>query len=445
MLPGEKGVAKKEDDKMNPDCLIVTGVCYYWFMEFRIKKSWRIFVYVGMSLLFLLSVFMIYKSLMLIENIGDDINYITLILGFLMAFFSFYSIMRFRKEKVHIENGVLCHTLVFSEKKISLDEIDSFKVDEHYFYLIPTLSSKKKLRISSYLDKKYEFIEFLSQRFDDINFKNFQEELSDILSNDSFGKNETEREEKLELAQKTTKIINSVSLIVCFWLIINPNPYDLLVLINILIPIISIWVFFHFKGLVKIDSSKESQYPSLLGIFVLTPCAFGLRILFDYEILSLDNAWSPTFAFSILIFGLFLFRSEELKKKDISSLFQTVLFFLFVSTYAFTSILMLNYLIDVSSPYVYKTPVIDKITPSDDNNFRLVVEPEGEIYEEKEITVTESFFNQTEVGDTVFIELYDGAFNIPWFVIDQSRASSSNKNYIPFSFPKDTVFENDFY
>ncbi len=414
-------------------------------MEFRIKKSWRVFVHVGMILLFLLSVLMIYKSLILIESIGDDINFLTLILGFLMSFFSFYSIMRIRKEKVHIESGVLYHTLAFSQRKINLDEIDGFKVDEHYFYLIPTLSSKRNIRISSYLDKKYEFIEFLSQRFDDINSNNFQKELSEILSNDNFGKNEIEREQKLELAQKTTKIISSVSLVACFWLIINPNPYDLLVLINILIPIISIWVFFHFKGLVKIDPGKESQYPSIIVATFLPSCGLGLRILLDFEILSLDNAWLPTFAFSILIFGLFLFRSEELKKIDISSLFQTVLFFLFVSTYTLTSILMLNYLIDVSSPFVYTTPVIDKITPSDDNNFRLVVEPEGEIYEETDITVTESFFYQTDVGDTVFIELYDGAFNIPWFVIDESRVSSSNKNYPPFSFPKDTVFKNDFY
>lgn len=417
-------------------------------MEFRIKKSWRIFIYVGMSSLFALSIWAIYQVQIPNVSNGDSSNLIAFILCISMVAFSFYSIIRTLKEKVNVENGVLHHTLAFTQKTIHFDEIDGYKIDEHYIRIISRSSSSKEIRISSYIEDKYEFIDFLYQRFDNLNSLNHQEEISEILSNENFGGNKKEREIKLESAQKTIKVFNGVSLISCFWLIIIPNPYDLAVLVNIVIPLIALWIFYHFKGLVKLDSNRESEYPNIMTALFLPSGGLGLRILFDFEVLSLNNAWTPTIALSVLFFGIIFIRSEELKIKNFSSLLNSLLSFVFISLYIFTSILMLNYLLDGSSPSVYKSPVAKKITPSDNNNYRLVVEPDWSMHDidkkEVTVTVTKNFFNRIKIGDAVFVELYSGAFNIPWFYIDELKNSTSFKNVVPFSFPEDTLFIDGF-
>ncbi len=425
---------------------MTVGVFYYTLMEFRIKKSWRVFVYVVMSSFFILTILMTYQALTKVSSGVNSLIAVTVSLS--LAAFSFYSIIRIRKEKVNVENGALRHTLAFTQKTINLDEIDGFKIDEHYIRIISRPPSIKKIRISSSIEDKYEFIEFLYQRFDNLNSLNHQEEISEILSNESFGGNKIERELKLESAQRTMKVFNGVSLISFFWLIIIPNPYDLAVLVNIVIPLIALWIFYHFKGLVKLDSNKESEYPNIMSALFLPSGGLGLRILFDFEVLSLDNVWTPTLIFSALLFGLIFIRSEELKIKNFSSLLNSLLSFVFISLYLFTSILMLNYLLDSSSSSVYESPVAKKITPSDNNNYRLVVEPDWSMHDidEKEVTVTvtKNFFHRIEVGDTVFVELYSGAFNIPWLDIDELKNSTSFKNIVPLSFPEDSVFIDDF-
>lgn len=424
---------------------MAVGVFYYSPMEFRIKKSWRVFVYVSMSSFFVLSILMTNQALTarIVSN-----SLIALTVSFSLAAFSIYSIIRIRKEKVIVENEVLHHTLAFTQKTIHLDEIDGFKIDEHYIRIISRPQSNKKIRISSYIEDKYEFINFLYQRFDNLNSLNHQKEISEILNNEKFGRNEKERELKLESAQKTIKIFSGVSLISCFWLIIIPRPYDLAVLVNIMIPLVALCIFYHFKGIVKLDSSRESEYPNIASALFLTTGALGLRILFDFEILSFGNAWTPTLIFSALLFGLIFIRSEELKIKNFSSLLSSLLSFVIISLYIFTSILMLNYLLDGSSASVYKSPVVKKKTSTRNNNYRLIVEPDWSMHniDEKEVTVTvtKNFFHRIEIGDTVFVELYSGAFNIPWFDIDELKNSTSFKNIVPLSFPEDSVFIDDF-
>lgn len=408
-------------------------------MEHRISKGWRIFIYIGMSLFIILSIWIVFTVATFGENDTFPDKGIMLLIALSLALFSIYSIIRTRKEKVKINNVLLEHSVVFSKKKIDLDEIDGFRVDEHYIHIIPKDSSVKNIRISSYLDNKYDFIGFLNQRLKNLDDFDYQKEFSEILSNNKFGEDDEERIKQLEKAQKTVKAFMGFGLFATFWLIIYPHPYDLSVLINVLIPMVALGIFYNFNGLVKLDSGKQSEYPDIASILFLPSCGLGLRILFDFEILSFKNVWTPTIIVSIIFFGLFFIRSEELKKKNISSLINTFLTFLLIALHTFTSIIMLNYLFDFSSPSVYPASVKEKINPTDDNNYRLIVESSWEIQaaEEIEITVTEGFFYHTEIEDTVFVQLYPGAFNIPWLKIDELKYPPS-KETIQFSFPEDT-------
>ncbi|MEP5944017.1 MAG: hypothetical protein ABJ356_05610, partial [Balneola sp.] len=81
-------------------------------MEFRIKKSWRVFVYVVMSSFFILTILMTYQALTKVSSGVNSLIAVTVSLS--LAAFSFYSIIRIRKEKVNVENGVLRHTLAFT-------------------------------------------------------------------------------------------------------------------------------------------------------------------------------------------------------------------------------------------------------------------------------------------------------------------------------------------
>ena len=68
---------------------------------------------------------------------------------------------------------------------------------------------------------------------------------------------------------------------------------------------------------------------------------------------------------------------------------------------------------------VYNTEVVDKsASGTKRTTYHLKVAPWGNHTENENITVTQSQYNSTEIGQTVKVDYKKGLLNIPWYYIE---------------------------
>ncbi len=396
-------------------------------MEFRIALGWRIVMYIAAPLFGALGIWVLTN---LKGPLTEQIfwtNFFLFFLSLALTTGSVYSFFRIHREKIISKNGKFVHHLAFTVKELRYDQVKGFRTDGYYIHILPKDYETKPLKISTYIKDKSIFISHLYKYFENLDTKKSIDELEEILSNKKYGINEVEREKRLKFANKTAKVFNVISFVLATWLLAYPHPYDLAVLLNILVPIVGLFLFYSFKGLIKLNPPKESVFPNIAGPLILPGMVLGLRCIFDFKVLSYNNFWLPAFILSLIFFGLFFIRSEELKKTDNVSLFGTVSLFLLFSVYTSTSLLIINTLFDFDQPSVHQALVIEKNKPSDGNDYRLVLKEgwEPRITSEEKTIVTEEFFNKTKVGDSVYVNVFDGVFNIPWYYVNEYRLTKS--------------------
>ncbi|MFV1884780.1 MAG: hypothetical protein ACMZ7B_09850 [Balneola sp.] len=410
-------------------------------MEFRISFSWRIFMYIAAPLLGVLGVWPFFLINSSIAKNGFWVALVILLLstGFIAG--CIYSFLRINREKIVFKNGKLVHHLAFSRKELSFDHIKGYRTDGNYIHIIPKDEKKKALRISSYIENRDFFLSQLYQKFENLDTNESRDELNEFLSNKRYGADKVEREKRLFLAKKTTNVFNTITFVLAAWLLLYPRPYILIVLLNILIPIVALFFFYSFKGLIKLDKSKESIYPNIASPLIIPGMILALRCLFDFSILSFNNFWVPAILSSTVFFGLFFISSEELKKTNSISLIRTISLFLFLSMYVSTSLLMLNRLFDFERPSAYQALVIKKNKPSEGNDYKLVLADgwDPRINSTESPIVSEEFFNRTNVGDSVYVNVHEGAFKIPWYYIDEYRLTRSSIKKLNFEYYIDTT------
>ncbi|MBO6522897.1 MAG: hypothetical protein JJ971_03655 [Balneolaceae bacterium] len=410
-------------------------------MEYRIAFRWRIFMYIAAPLIGAIGVwpFFLLNNSLKENGLWITLLIIVLSLGFIAG--CIYSFLRIHREKVVVKNGELIHHLAFTIKELRYDQVKGVRTDSNYIHIIPKDDSLKAIRVSSYIENKINFLGQIYDRFENLDSKDTVNELAEILSNEKYGIDKNERENRLKFANKTTRVFNTLSFVLALWLLVYPHPYDLAVFLNILVPFIGLFLFYAFKGLIKLNSSKISAFPNIATPLILPGLVLVLRCIFDFKILSYSNFWFPAFIFSLIFFALFFIRSEELKKTDGASLFGTVSLFLFFSVHISTSMLMLNTLFDFERPSVHQALVIEKNKPSDGNDYKLVLEKgwEPRITSEQAPIVSKEFFNKTKVGDSVYVNVFNGVFNIPWYYIDEYRFTKSKIESMNFQYDVDTT------
>lgn len=415
-------------------------------MEYRIAFGWRLFIYITAPLIGTLGILLLFQFTGPLTEEIFWTNVFLLFLSLTLILGSIYSVLRLYKEKIELKEGKFTQHLVFSIKEINLDQIKGFRIDENYIHFLPIDDTKNSIKVSSYIERKNDLLSFLYKKFDNLDEKNKTKDLAEILANDKFGRDKQEREERYEFAKKTAKALKGATLVLMIWLIAFPYPYDLIVFLNVIMPIIALIVFYRFNGLIKLDSPKESVIPNLAIVIITPGMGLGLRCIFDFEILSFTNFWTPTIILSLVFFGLLFVRSDDLKGKDKFSIMNSFFLFIFIALYSSTSILMLNKIFDLKTPSIHQALVIDKIEPTDDNNFRLVLDEgwEPRINSIEEANVPEEFFYQTKIGDSVFVTVHEGAFKIPWYKVDDSRFNKSTIEDLNLQYdPDSTLFKLD--
>ena len=91
---------------------------------------------------------------------------------------------------------------------LKFDEIAGYKVEGSFIYVLPNITGKKRIRITTYVGQSHELIEWLDARFQDLHVENEKEEVRAILEDYRHGRSEYERADKLKRAKATATVLN---------------------------------------------------------------------------------------------------------------------------------------------------------------------------------------------------------------------------------------------
>ncbi len=231
--------------------------------EYRISKSWAVFIYITAPLLIGL-----FGWLFIMPFVTGSKNDLKLfwILGPIsigMIVLMVIGLLDTVKGKFVIDNDKIFSISAFSNRELLLNEIKGYRLGDKYIFIESNNEDKKRIKISTYFGKTGEIIEWLSNHYPDLDTVQAEQEKEEILNNEEFGWSIEQREEKLTKTHKVAKVLNWTGGLIAAWVLFLPNPYEYAIIASIILPVICVIVLKYFGGLITIDERKNTAYPTI--------------------------------------------------------------------------------------------------------------------------------------------------------------------------------------
>lgn len=211
------------------------------------------------------------------------------------------------------------------------------------------------------------------------------------------------------------------------WFLFYPKPYELLFTILLCLPITGLLLNGlagrpSIASLVEISTDDDGTNKYDVADFIDFPAyIIFMRVLIDYEFESFYSLVIPgSIAFVIMLIILFATHTHIQKtRKSKTWIYLSLLFNIFLYSYAGTY--GINCVYDQSEPTVYHAEVVDKRISEGrrHTSYYVKVTPWGHHYDKEEISVSQSHYEEIQIGQTVEIDLKKGLLNIPWYYIER--------------------------
>lgn len=341
-------------------------------------------------------------------------------LSLFLIFAVIMSVIEAVKTKLVIKDKQFIQTRIFSIRTLGFDEIEGFKIDENYTYLIPN-NDKKAITVTKYFSDTYGLRNFLASNFKDLDEADKNKVLTKLLTNKKYGKNENEIIVKIEKIKKVTRPLNWIALGLALALWFYPKFYELLTILNIVIPIIALGIIIKSKGLVHILSADDSPYPTLNTALSVPPLVLLIRAITDYDIYSYLNIWFPIVVLTGgIMYLLVKYSEDEFKIENKTEKFIVYPFFtIAIGIFMFALIIQLNCTFDSREYQTFETTVISKeISKSRrSKTYKINVGDWNGKGKNTEIRITRNQYSNLNESDKIEIILRPGLLNIPWYHI----------------------------
>lgn len=386
--------------------------------EYKIATGWAIFIYVAALLLISLFTYLLIGPLL---GIADHTAYAFMApLSIIMIGAMILGAMDAYKARLIIDTDEVISISVITKRVLKLKEIAGYRVDENYTYLIPIDKEKKQIKISKYVGNKEEIYAWVYDNFKDLDEIAAEKEEEEILESVEYGDSKEERVDQLNKAAKTSKVMNIVGGVIGAWLLFYPTPYNLAIIIGMIMPLIAVSVILYFKGLIGVDTDKKSVKPSMYTALMFPSLGLFLRSLIDYTIFDYSNVWIYCIVIALPLTVIIYLISKQLAIKKLADFVTAFGVLAMAIIYSFGVVISINCYFDESIPTVYKSKVMEKrISSGKHTSYYLNLAPWGPQKETDEVDVGSSIYNEVAVNDSVEVYFMEGRFNIPWFEVEK--------------------------
>ncbi len=210
------------------------------------------------------------------------------------------------------------------------------------------------------------------------------------------------------------------------WFFIYPIPYKPLFVVLMIIPIVGL-LLNGMRGrpsiasLVEITHEDGKNKYDVADFIDFAAIAILVRVLKDFEFESFYSLILPgTIGFVLVLIVLIAthrltVHTNKNKFWIYGSLFLNVFLYSYAGTYG------INCVFDDSAPKVYDVQVIDKHISKGRRHttYYLEVTPWGHHHDPENVSVSRSQYDETQIGETLKLDLKEGLFDIPWYFIER--------------------------
>jgi hypothetical protein len=215
---------------------------------------------------------------------------------------------------------------------------------------------------------------------------------------------------------KAVKIISLLAYAFALWLVFYPRPYEVAVVINVLLPLAGLFFYLKYGEVVKLAARNKKDLSNLTSILLFPSIALMLRSLLDFNILYNTNYWIIIFLLAAVISAAVFLMTDEYKTRKSLAVLMPLLFLL----YSFGSVTTTNCVYDYSQPVGYRAMVVDKhVDSGKTTTYHLTLEPWGDMIEQTDASVTKKQYDKTAAGDRVDVYEFSGLWVIHWYEVQK--------------------------
>jgi hypothetical protein len=383
-------------------------------MEYRVAKGWRIFSLTIAVGLLILGVVLIERSFAF-QQAQSKMPLV--IFGVILIPFA---ILIYRETAMHlltIDDQSVTLRRGFYTRSIRLADIDGYRRGEKNALYIVSKNGGKQVRISDYLENRKELVEWLKEKYTDLDARRVEEETKEILEDDRFGGTAEEREIKLKNARQVARGGIAVSFLVFLWVLFFPEPFEVLMLVTFALPLAGLYAVWHYKGLLRLVVKKTSAYPSALYLLFMPVLAAWVSILRGYELYPVPgSAWRMMIVIAVLLAGIGVLACRAVLSTDENTRIGYLLILLIAGLYSYNIVVFSNCYYDRVRPERYRVQVLSKtLSRGKSTSYHLHLSSWGIYGEGRSVSVARTFYNAVDVNDSVSVYLKPGKWNIPWY------------------------------
>lgn len=331
-----------------------------------------------------------------------------------------FAIIIYRETVMHlltIDDHLLTLRRGFSTRSIPLTDIEGYRRGEKNVLYIVARSDGKKVRVSQYLENREVLLEWLKEKYTDLDAKRIEEETKDILENDRFGETSEEREMKLKQARQVARGGIAASFLLFVWLVFYPEPFEILMIVIFAVPLAGLYAVWYFGGLLRLGAKKASAYPSALYMLFMPVLAGWVSVLRGYDLYPVPgSAWRMIVVIAVFLAVVAALACREVLSTEKSPVVGYLLILLLAGLYSYNLLVFSNCYYDRARPERYRVEILNKtISRGRSTSYHLSLSSWGIYGEGKKVTVSRAFYNAVHINDSLSVYVKPGKWNIPWY------------------------------
>jgi hypothetical protein len=162
--------------------------------------------------------------------------------------------------RLTIDEYSMTVTHAFNSRSVLLDEIAGFRRGDKGVILLDLKSGDKPLQLPGAVERKKELLEWLRERFADIDGDREKEVTDLVLQDENLGLTREIRESRLNIARKLMVYGSAGIPFLCILLFVIPGNHKTALILSLALPWMAVGLTWYFKGILRLYSSKRKPY-----------------------------------------------------------------------------------------------------------------------------------------------------------------------------------------
>lgn len=325
--------------------------------------------------------------------------------------------------RITIDGDMLVMQHAFSTRSVALADIDGYRVGEKSEFFLVIKNGERSFSLPTSIARRKELLDWIKEKYEDVDARAKAAETKILLEDSRYGGSREEREQNLQKAARIGKIGSGAGFVLLIWAFVYPRPYDLLMTLLFVAPLVAAYLTWSFKGLMRLYSKKSSPYPTLFLLIFFPTIGVGANAFMQYNLYEFSSTACLMLAgMTALLSVVALSVLREPVSAEAKKTWAVAFVVFIVAVYSYGLLIYSNCHYDRSPAVAWHVAVTDKHeSHGKTTTYYLQLSPWGKYTDGKQVTVSRVFYLAVNTQDSVGVLMNKGKWGIPWYRVVRYR------------------------